>query len=67
MKNFAIDRIKKAPDLKKPNTVSVTIRVPDDILKALKAEARGIDMPYQSLWLLYTRKQLEAIGRLEEI
>jgi len=65
MRDTAIQRITERPEKRKPEKVSVTIRVPSDIVEALKAEAESLDMGYQPLWVLYTRKQLEAIGRLE--
>ena len=50
----------KFPNLKK-TTKSISIRLPVDMLEALKVKANAIDVPYQSYIKMILKKELEAL------
>ena len=59
---FDLESAKKVkfPNLKK-TTKSISIRLPVDMLEALKVKANAIDVPYQSYIKMILKKELEAL------
>ncbi|MFP4333008.1 MAG: BrnA antitoxin family protein [Campylobacterales bacterium] len=47
----------KFPNLKK-STKTISLRLPEDMLEALKVKANALDIPYQSLIKVLLKKEL---------
>ncbi|MBE0496859.1 MAG: BrnA antitoxin family protein [Campylobacterales bacterium] len=50
-------KIARFPNLKK-STKTISLRLPEDMLEALKVRANALDVPYQSLIKMLLKKEL---------
>ncbi|MFA5687762.1 MAG: BrnA antitoxin family protein [Kiritimatiellales bacterium] len=51
------------PNLK-PSTKTISIRLPESLIDALKAQANRLDVPYQSLAKIYLAREVERERRI---